>query len=334
MTQTDNKSSAQTASNAEEEIYRPLAEFKGEVPSAPDWFKRNIEQPYEEDFVEAHGAKIHYLAWGERGKPGLILLHGGRAHAHWWTPFAPFFSSHYRVAAFDLSGMGESEWRSNYSFECFAEEVMAVTKASGAGDAGPPLIVGHSFGGYVSLAAVEQFGERLGGAVIVDTPLLPPNPDEEYHPPEEEKREIRPTRVYESFEEPLMRFRFLPNQPCSNAYLVDYIARKSLREAPLPDKPGQTGWTWRFDPGMGRNYSRGFSQELFRAARCPLAFIYGEQSVFYAPETLDQIRIQTAGRAPIVVMPDVHHHLMMDHPIGFVSALRSLLAAWPVRIGW
>jgi hypothetical protein len=34
-----------------------------------------------------------------------------------------------------------------------------------------------------------------------------------------------------------------------------------------------------------------------------------------------------------VVIPDAYHHLMMDQPLAFVSALRTLLSAWPVRFG-
>jgi len=49
------------------------------------------------------------LRWAQAGKPGLLLVHGGFAHAHWWDfPSLLFFTDRYCVAAIDLSGMGDS----------------------------------------------------------------------------------------------------------------------------------------------------------------------------------------------------------------------------------
>ena len=37
-------------------------------------------------FVEINGLKLHYLDWGgDPAKHTLLLVHGGSAHAHWWT---------------------------------------------------------------------------------------------------------------------------------------------------------------------------------------------------------------------------------------------------------
>ncbi|MEL7030337.1 MAG: alpha/beta hydrolase, partial [Pseudomonadota bacterium] len=127
---------------ADEHIYRPLAEFEGAKPPAPVWFDRALDEPMEEGAVEVDGASIAYLAWGKRGRPGLLLIHGGRAHAHWWRPFAHFFADKYRVAALNLSGMGDSGWREAYSMPCYVREVFAVAEAAGLSDDGPPLVVG------------------------------------------------------------------------------------------------------------------------------------------------------------------------------------------------
>ncbi|MEQ1931731.1 MAG: hypothetical protein ABL957_14540 [Parvularculaceae bacterium] len=39
------------------------------------------------------------------------------------------------------------------------------------------------------------------------------------------------------------------------------------------------------------------------------------------------------SRSPVIMMPGVHHHLMMEEPIAFISTLRALLTTWPVRVG-
>src|SRR4030042_1829872 len=66
------------------------------------------EVPRREGFVDAGGCPIHYLDWGDTGAPGLVLIHGGAAHAHWWSFLAPLFPYPWRGAAPGLSGHGGS----------------------------------------------------------------------------------------------------------------------------------------------------------------------------------------------------------------------------------
>ncbi|MEL6361690.1 MAG: alpha/beta hydrolase [Pseudomonadota bacterium] len=311
------------------ELIRPIAHLHGERPTAPSWFQANIEAPCEEGSVDVQGARISYTAWGRRGQRGLLFIHGGRAHRNWWRPFAPFFQDHFRVAALDMSGMGDSDRRDKYTLDCVIDEVFAVIEAAGLADSSRPIIVGHSFGGWVTLASVEREGERLAGAVVIDSPITKSDPDEGYtisRGKADNSEPVRPNKVYETIEEPISRFRFLPNQSCDQDYLVDYIAREGLTEV-------DGGWAWKFDPAHGQNFHIHFERDLFLAARCPLAFIYGEKSEFSAGDGFDHLRRQSQGRAPLVLMPSVHHHLMMEEPIAFATTLRTLLQCWPIRAG-
>lgn len=312
---------------------RPLADLGGARPPAPDWFEAAIAAPCEEGEVEVRGATIRYTAWGDRGKPGLMFVHGGRAHRNWWRPFAPFFSADWRVAALDLSGMGDSDWREEYSLEAFCEELFAVIAAAGLDEVRRPLVVGHSFGGYVTLAAVERHGERLGGAVVIDSPLGLPDPTEGYtigEPSDGKAEKERKFRIYDTLEEPLARFRFLPDQPADHLYLVDFIARHGIKKV---TEDGKTGWIWKFDPHKSGGATIHFERDLLRAARCPLAFIYGEKSKLAQGESIAHLMEQARGRSPFILMPEAHHHLMMDQPMAFVSTMRTLLSCWPVRVG-
>jgi len=316
------------------DLIRPLANLGGKPPPAPPWFQKAIQAPSDEGDVAVGGARIRYSAWGEGDGRGLLFVHGGRAHRNWWRPFAPVFAQNRRVAALDLSGMGDSDWRERYSLDLMIDELFAVIEKAGLNAHGRPIIIGHSFGGWVTLAAVEREGERLGGAVVVDSPLGVPDPDEGYtvvRAKAEKNQQKRSARVYATKEEPIKRFRFLPNQPAEHLYLVDYIAREGLRPAPLPE--GGEGWTWKFDPTKGANFDIHFERDLLRAARCPLAFIYGEKSAFAQGESMAHLREQARGRSPFVMIPDAYHHLMMDQPLAFISTMRTLLSCWPVRFG-
>jgi pimeloyl-ACP methyl ester carboxylesterase len=141
----------------------------------PGWFLRSLEVPFEDRVVEVAGTPIHYLYWEEpQGgqRPGLVFVHGNGAHAHWWTFLAPFFLEHHRVAAVDLSGAGDSGWRDRYTPEQYAEEVAAVATDAGFGD--DVIIVGHSFGGYITLKTGLLYHDRLAGIVLVDSAVRPP----------------------------------------------------------------------------------------------------------------------------------------------------------------
>ena len=78
----------------------------------PAWFKWAMCDEPSSHFVSVKDCQIHYLLWddaNEEKKSGSILfVHGGAAHSHWWSFLAPFFRKNYKVAALDLSGMGDS----------------------------------------------------------------------------------------------------------------------------------------------------------------------------------------------------------------------------------
>ena len=83
-------------------------------PDAPDWFRRALAVPFEQGEVAVDGAIVRFLAWGEPGRRGLVFVHGGGAHAHWWTHVAAKFADEYRVVAIDLSGHGDSGHRASH----------------------------------------------------------------------------------------------------------------------------------------------------------------------------------------------------------------------------
>ena len=65
---------------------------------------------YRDQFVSVNGLRLHYLDWGNAGKPPLVMLHGIGRDAHSFDHIAPRFSSDYHVMAVDLRGHGDSAW--------------------------------------------------------------------------------------------------------------------------------------------------------------------------------------------------------------------------------
>jgi pimeloyl-ACP methyl ester carboxylesterase len=173
-------------------------------------------------------------------------------------------------------------------------------------------------GGLVSIVAASVYGHELAGAVIVDAPVRRPDP-------ESEERRVDRSRtgrkVYATLEEALSRFRLIPDQPCEQAYIIDHIARTSLKQV-------DGGWAWKFDPKIFLNASRDKMSDYLASARCRVAMFRGEHSTVVPPDTSDYMYELLQRRAPLVEIPDAHHHLILDQPLAFIAALRTLLADW------
>jgi pimeloyl-ACP methyl ester carboxylesterase len=289
--------------------------------SAPGWFVEALDQTPTEHTVEVEGTGIRYLSWGTRGKPGLVFVHGGAAHAQWWSFIAPMFASQWHAVALDLSGHGDSGRREAYGHEMWAREVIAVIAE--AGFPGPPVLVGHSLGGMVTIQTAASHGDQLAGAVIVDAPVRRPSPEAEEG---RSGRAFRSPGTYRTEAEALSHFRLVPPQPCDNDYIVDWIARTSLHET-------EAGWTWRFDPALFRGTIVALRDQL-AAVRCRVALFTGELSVVVPPDTAEYMYELMGRVAPVVSIPQAHHHLTLDQPLAFVAALRALLADWDHSTGF
>lgn len=333
--------------NLPPEIASPLAPFRGVKPPAPKWFADALAQEPEVTFVPVRGARIELLTWGERGKPGLIFVHGNSAHARWWSFIAPFFAEAFRVTAVSLSGMGGSDWRETYSFDLFAEEIFACGQAAGLYAAAKlPVYIGHSFGGAQVLHSAVCHPERMRACILVDTGFGGPPTPEEFEKmraqaiargedvsawgPRLSQRTGR-NRIYPSLEAALTRFRFMPPQVPGNLFIADYIARHSLTQVPLPpgEEGSSLGWTWRFDPGLWTKLDRtgmAAARDIDNTA-VPLAHVYGDRSEIIRRHDFRSARGVPAS-VPSVVIPDSEHHIMVDQPLALVAAMRALLTTW------
>lgn len=286
----------------------------------PTWFDTALAWPVTSQFVTVEDCPIHYLRWANGGdqppRHGILLVHGGGAHANWWRFIAPFLAADYAVAALDLSGMGDSGRRADYDARQRSEEMRAVCAAAGLGE--HPVVIGHSFGGYMSMRLAALHGDELGGVVIVDSPIRPAEESEDVTP----RRVLNLERHYPRFDVAVERFRLLPAQDCVNDFLVEFIARHSICRS-------DNGWTWKFDVGaMGaRRWQEPFAEHLANI-RCRRALLYGAESALVSRATAAHMAGILGPEAAVVEIPEARHHVMLDQPIAFVAALRTLLATW------
>jgi pimeloyl-ACP methyl ester carboxylesterase len=288
---------------------------------APDWFTAALAVVPESHEVEVDGCPIRYLSWGDRGAPGVVLIHGGAAHARWWSHLGPHLAGggRHHVVALDLSGHGDSGWRERYRLDGWADEVLAVADHSGMAE--PPAVIGHSMGGFVAIGAAARHGDRLAGAIVVDSPVRKPDPESEEG---RGGRMFRAPKTYPALETAMEHFHLVPPQPPPPPYVVEHVARHSLRET-------DDGWTWKFDPALfirrEQRQPGDYGAELSQV-RCRLAVLHGERSSIVDERITDYMAERLGRAAPFVEIPDAHHHLILDQPLAFLAAVRALLADW------
>ena len=95
-----------------------------------------------------------------KGK-AIVLLHGFTESLKIWSGFASKLAEKYRVITIDLPGHGKSDCiASIHTMEVMADAVFTVLKNLKVGKC---LMIGHSMGGYVTLAFAEKYPKKLRG---------------------------------------------------------------------------------------------------------------------------------------------------------------------------
>lgn len=125
--------------------------------------------------VSFDGAKIYYHKTLKDKDKFLIFLHGLGGDLTAWQKERAYFSKlGISSLALDLRGHGLSERKDHqdfYKFENYAKDLETLIKKE---DIKNPVIIGHCFGGMVSIYFQAQFPHLSKGLVLVDTSFKPP----------------------------------------------------------------------------------------------------------------------------------------------------------------
>jgi non-heme chloroperoxidase len=116
----------------------------------------------------AGGLTIAGDTWGDPEGPLVVLQHGGGQTRHAWKGAGEVLgNAGYHAVAFDARGHGDSGWApaEEYSQDYMVKDLLCVVEALGGK---PPILVGASMGGGVSLVAVGECHLTAAALVLVD----------------------------------------------------------------------------------------------------------------------------------------------------------------------
>ncbi len=117
-----------------------------------------------ENIIKINGANVNYCLKGEENNKTLVFLHGYLENLTIWNELSDYYSTKYKVLCIDLPGHGNtSVFFQEHSMKFMADIVREVCISLNIDKF---TLIGHSMGGYVSLAFAEYYQEMLDAFVM------------------------------------------------------------------------------------------------------------------------------------------------------------------------
>ena len=273
--------------------------------------------------------RLHYVDWGNPGKPPLLLLHGGRDHCRNWDWVAQALREDWHVIAPDLRGHGDSQWSADGSY-AMAGYVYDLAQLVHQQQLAPVTMVAHSLGGNIALryagiypetvsalVAIEGLGPSRGELTAWGNRDFAARMDEWIR--EQRKLAGRLPRRYASVEDAFRRMQE------ENPHLTAEQARHLTEHGVNQNEDGT--YSWKFD-----NYVRAWPpydmrgqdiQTLWARIACPTLLLWGKES--RSGDPVADGRARHFAHASSVGVDGAGHWLHHDRLDEFLRILRAFL---------
>lgn len=280
-------------------------------------------------FYTSLRSRLHYLDWGNSSAPTLILMHGRFDHAHSWDWTARALAKDYHIVAPDLRGHGNSAWSTDggYTMTNYVYDLAQLIETLGRS---PVILVGHSFGGAVSLRFAGLYPDKVSKIVAIEGLGLSPQrirerkekplPDQWREWLENRQDSARRTpRRYPTIESAVARMRERnDNLSVSQAFHLTVHGMNRNEDG---------SYSWKFDPYLhGTAQHSGADADLpdfWNQIRCPALLCLGLDS--WATNPVKDGRAAHFPDARLAEFPDAGHWLHHDQFDRFIAELRAFL---------
>ena len=250
--------------------------------------------------------RIHYRTAGS-GEPTIVFVHGWCCNKLHFDDAMERLAPRHRVVALDLAGHGESDSnRRAWTIDAFAQDVKAVVDRLHLGPNERVVLVGHSMGAPVALAAAQLLPGKVAGVIAVDA----------LHDVDRKLSEaeidvmIAPYRQHflETTDQLVRKFFF---EPGSDPKLVDEVARSLAAANPEVAVP------------IMEQMFRWNIAELVEAAHVPVHCINASST----PTNVEHGRAH-APRFDVDLVEGVGHFVMLEAPDRFADLVESAITSF------
>ncbi len=256
-------------------------------------------------FVNFNGTKIAYQVQG-KGQT-LVLLHGLCEDSTIWDEFIKNLSD-YRIIRPDLSGFGESEILPEHSIALMADSIKAILDDLKVTEC---VMVGHSLGGYVTMAFAKKYPSVLTGLGLFHS-----HPFADTEDKKEERRksiEFIKRNGHVIYVKQLIPKLFAELFATSNEFLINSLIHKAARYSPLTIIGAQEAMLNRPD------YS-----DVLKNLDCPALLIIGKQDKT-VPYSISLQMLPLATTSEILILPKVAHMGIFTARDRIVKTLRQFM---------
>jgi len=114
--------------------------------------------------------RLHYVEWGSRDNPTIVLVHGIHDHCRTWDDMVERFRDYaedYHIVAPDLRGHGDSEWVKGSGYQ-YLDYVYDLYQLIDQNDFGPVVLVGHSLGGAIVALFAGVYPEMVSKLIVIE----------------------------------------------------------------------------------------------------------------------------------------------------------------------
>jgi 3-oxoadipate enol-lactonase len=253
--------------------------------------------------VSSQPVDLYYEEHGH-GTP-LVLVHGFPLDHTIWNPVVPFLSDHARVILPDLRGHGKSPAPAGeYSMRAMADDLLRLYDTLKLDCA---VLVGHSMGGYVSIAFALAYPTRLSGFGLVASHAAADKPERRQGRINTAERVGRKgVRVVADGMPAMLTQNLELQKSIHNLILQNPVAGVVGSLKGMAERPDNT--------------------ELLNRIQVPALVISGESDSLISKE-LSETTAQLLGRAWLVQIPGCGHMPMMESPEIVADSLLQLIQA-------